>query len=373
MSSKIFSHVNRSVKREGAEQYLLYSLLSFAASVSLTRLFLELTGYPQLATAELHIAHVLWGGLLLFIAALLPLVLANRWVYTAGGLLSGAGVGLFIDEVGKFITQTNDYFYPPAAPIIYAFFLLVVLFYMRVRRPPSNDPRAELYRAFDTLQEVLDHDLDKHEQAALVARLERIIERAEHPNHVSLARALLEFLAAETFEPAPSRPSVEERMRKWLDLMLDRYLRRPVLKSLLIVSLLLMGLGALVDLSFLLVNRPSLEEVYELLLGAGDERSANMLFLYLARVGLEGLVGLLWLAGALLLLVRRDYLGVTVGYFGLLIALTVLNLLVFYFDQFSAIITATIQFLLLMGLILYRQHHLAPLPVGESETIQVEE
>jgi hypothetical protein len=81
----------------------------------------------------------------------------------------------------------------------------------------------------------------------------------------------------------------------------------------------------------------------------------------------------LWLASALMLLVRRDYLGVTVGYFGLLIALTVLNLLVFYFDQFSAIITATIQFLLLMGLILYRQHHLAPLQVGESEAIQVEE
>jgi hypothetical protein len=76
--------------------------------------------------------------------------------------------------------------------------------------------------------------------------------------HVSLARALLEFLAAKTFEPAPSRPNVEERMKRWLDLMLDRYLRRPVLKSLLIVSLLLMGLGALVDLSFLLVNRPSL-------------------------------------------------------------------------------------------------------------------
>jgi hypothetical protein len=371
--NKIFSHVHSVVKREGAEHYLLYSLLSFAASVSLTRLFLELTGYPQLATAELHIAHVLWGGLLLFIAALLPLVIANRWVYTAGGLLSGAGVGLFIDEVGKFITQTNDYFYPPAAPIIYAFFLLVVLFYLRVRRPPREDPRAELYRAFDTLQEVLDHALDKHERAALVTRLERIIERAEHPNHVALARSLLAFLEAETFEAAPSRLSLEDRVRRWRYLLMARYLRRPIHKSLLIVSLLLMSMGALVDLSFLLVNRPSLEEAYVLLLGNGDEVSANMVFLYLARIGLESLLGVLWLVSALLLLVRRDYLGVTVGYFGLLIALTVLNLLVFYFDQFSAIITATIQFLLLMGLILYRQHHLAPLPEGESEAVQVEE
>ena len=67
--------VRKPVKREGAEKYLLYTLLSFAASVALTRLFLELTGYPQLGSSELHIAHVLWGGLLLFVASLLPLIL----------------------------------------------------------------------------------------------------------------------------------------------------------------------------------------------------------------------------------------------------------------------------------------------------------
>jgi nucleoside-diphosphate-sugar epimerase len=144
--SRLFSRIHTLVKREGAEQFLLYSLLSFAASVSLTRLFWEITGYPQLGNSTLHSVHVLWGGLLLFVASLLPLVLTNRWVYPMGGILSGAGVGLFIDEVGKFITQTNDYFYPPAAPIIYAFFLLVVLFYLRVRRPAPQEPRAELYR-----------------------------------------------------------------------------------------------------------------------------------------------------------------------------------------------------------------------------------
>jgi len=75
---------------------------------------------------------VLWGGLILFIAALLPLLFTNQWIYTTSAVLSGLGVGLFMDEVGKFITQTNDYFYPPAAPIIYAFFLLVVLIYVDI-------------------------------------------------------------------------------------------------------------------------------------------------------------------------------------------------------------------------------------------------
>ena len=147
--------LRRPVRRERAELHLLFTLLSFAASVASTRLFLELTGYPQLGNSTLHIAHVLWGGLFLFAAALLPLIFSNRWVYAAGAIFAGIGVGLFIDEVGKFITQSNDYFYPGAAPIVYAFFLLTVLIYLRVRKPGRRDARTELYRALDSFQEIL--------------------------------------------------------------------------------------------------------------------------------------------------------------------------------------------------------------------------
>ncbi len=54
----------------------------------------------------------------------------NRWAYTWTSVISGVGVGRFIDEVGKFNTQNNDYFFPTVAPIIYAFFLTSVLIYI---------------------------------------------------------------------------------------------------------------------------------------------------------------------------------------------------------------------------------------------------
>ena len=121
------------IQRRRAGDYLLITLLSFGFSVGATRLLLELTGYPQLGTGSLHIAHVLWGGLFLFIASLLPIIYINEWVVALSGLLSGFGVGLFIDEVGKFITQTNDYFFPSAAPIVYVLFLLTVFVFAQVR------------------------------------------------------------------------------------------------------------------------------------------------------------------------------------------------------------------------------------------------
>jgi hypothetical protein len=118
-------------------------------------------------------------------------------VYKAGALLAGAGVGLFIDEVGKFITQDNDYFYPAAAPIIYAFFLLTVLLYLQVRRPRSSDARAELYHAFDKLEVMLDGDLIARGCADLEARLRRVNCQATRPDIARLANTLREYLAAE--------------------------------------------------------------------------------------------------------------------------------------------------------------------------------
>lgn len=356
---RLFSHIHTIVKREGAEQHLFYTLLSFAVSVSLTRLFLELTGYPQLGNSKLHIAHVLWGGLLLFAASILPLALANRWVFTVGGILSGAGVGLFIDEVGKFITQSNDYFYPPAAPIIYAFFLLVVLFYLRVRRPSTEDPRAELYRSFDALQEVLDHDLDPRERANLVTRLTRIRERTDHPNHAALAQALLDFVAADSLELAPERLSLEAQVRQRLDLLLDRYLHRRLFRPLLISALLLLGGIAMTDLLAILPGgRLTWEQFMVLLMGSGSDTGTNVLFLSLARLTVQWGVGLAVIIAALLLAIGRERLGLLIAYFSLLTSLTVLHLLVFYFDQFSAIITAIAEFSLLMGINTYRNRYL---------------
>ncbi len=356
--SRLISRIRTPVKREGSENYVLITLLSFGLSVGLTRLFLELTGYPQLGNQELHIAHVLWGGLLLFIAALLPLIFANRWVYIWGALLAGVGVGLFIDEVGKFITQNNDYFYPPAAPIIYAFFLLTVLVYTRVRRPPVRDARAELYRAFEALEEVLDHDLDPVERADLEARLNYIIETAEAPNHVRLARELLQFLASEELALVDRTPTRWDRFMKWLRRFEERRVRRIRLKAVLTGLLAGLGLIALLDLSELIraaLDPSRLEAMAAEMIASGRVGSAAGLGWFSARLALEGVVGFILVLAAMFMILNREKRGISLAYMGLLLSLTTVNLLVFFFEQFATILTAGVQFAALLGILYYRR------------------
>ena len=174
------------VRRDCAGVYLRTSLISFAVTVIVTRAFLELTGYPQLGNSVLHVAHALWGGLLLFVAVLLPLALANRWAIKPSALLGGIGIGLFIDEVGKFITQTNDYFFPPALSIIYGFLLLTVFVYLYFRRPQQQDSRQAMYHAFEGLQDAFDGDLDAEKAAQIEAQL-AIAKQSDRDEIVSLA------------------------------------------------------------------------------------------------------------------------------------------------------------------------------------------
>ncbi|HEU0164126.1 MAG TPA: hypothetical protein VFQ54_03720, partial [Thermomicrobiales bacterium] len=101
-------------------------LVSAVVAILGIRLYLQLTGYPQVGGSTLHIAHMLWGGLGMVIAFGILLIFASDVWKPAAAVIGGAGFGAFIDELGKFITKDNDYFYRPAVALIYA--VLVILF-----------------------------------------------------------------------------------------------------------------------------------------------------------------------------------------------------------------------------------------------------
>ena len=124
-------------------------LVSAIATVVVIRIFLEATGYPQLGGGGLHIAHVLWGGLGMLLAILLLLLYLSPNTRLAAAVVGGAGFGAFVDELGKFVTSDNNYFFRPTAAILYALFVILFLATREIRRFRGLSPEENLVNAVE--------------------------------------------------------------------------------------------------------------------------------------------------------------------------------------------------------------------------------
>lgn len=114
--------------------YLQSFLVAAVAAILLTRFYLGLTGFPQVGGGQLHIAHLLWGGLLMLVAMVLLLAVLGKRARRVGAVLGGLGFGLFLDELGKFITRENDYFFQPTIALIYVVFIVLFLAFRSIER-----------------------------------------------------------------------------------------------------------------------------------------------------------------------------------------------------------------------------------------------
>jgi hypothetical protein len=116
-------------------------LVAAISSLLLLRFLLYLTGYPQVGGGSLHIAHMLWGGLLMLAAITLTISFLGARVQRLSALLGGIGFGIFIDELGKFITRDNNYFFRPTIGLIYAIFIILFLIFNFLSRTARLTPR----------------------------------------------------------------------------------------------------------------------------------------------------------------------------------------------------------------------------------------
>lgn len=186
----ILSRPPRAVPRENASGLVLLFAASCALTISATRAYLVLTGYPQIGGKTYHLAHALWGGLLLAIAALLASSLANAWVAPTVAFLGGVGSGLFVDEVGKFITQKNDYFFPLAAAIVYLFLVLLALATAGLSRWSSHSAARHLANSLELATELAMGRENGSRVRRLVAHLDQADGLPMNPVQQRLADAL---------------------------------------------------------------------------------------------------------------------------------------------------------------------------------------
>jgi len=350
------------VRNPQAANYILLTLVTFGITVVGTRLYLELTGYPQLGNKTFHIAHALWGGLFLIIAVLLLLIFVNRYMDVIGAILAGVGVGLFIDEVGKFITQSNDYFFPLAAPIIYVAFLLILMVYLSLRRQRFTRVRGEMYDILEEFQEILDNDLQQREYTALVNRLQPLTRQIERPDLAALAQALLGYLESNT---QYIRPDEENELTRLFD--------RLTLRRLLIVAMMALSFlsGAAILLLLLVVfDRDTLGDLFVEDIIRDNIRVTDMTSFvsYLVLLSGQVVTGVLYIAALGLFWKRREILAMNLGSAALVVSITVLNTLDFYFNQFAVVLDSLALFAILLLMMRYRARYLMPQSSGRESS-----
>jgi hypothetical protein len=356
----------RPVAREEAAGYLTLLVVAFVVTVTVTRVLLVTTGYPRIGGSTFHLAHALWGGLLLVVAVVVQLLWANRWALRLAAGCAGIGVGLFIDEVGKFITTRNDYFFPLAAPIVYLAMVILgwIAFRARRRRPPTD--RERLYDVLDGLQDLADGRLDSDRRAAIIDHLGHLRDEWDRAELRELSARLEEFLLSPVVTVLPPRPTMLRRTRARLGRIERRLLPERWLRRLLAASWLLGAAGQLIGMAVAVALfahsgtwREQLDEVV-----AGTELDPTLVgvavVIQLASTfvgfALFATAGVCWFQGRRLRAIR-------ILIVAQLISLSLLHVVQSYVDQF-AVLQQSVFDLLLLGLLLrYRARFLPDTPV----------
>jgi hypothetical protein len=181
------------------------------ASVIGNRVFLIITGYPQIGNGTLHISHAIWGALMMAIAVIFAISFLTPNTRTFVAFIGGCGFGWFIDELGKFITRDVNYFFQPTFALIYIVFVTMYLVFRAIERRALT-PDEALLNGLEALKSAAVGELTEARRTAALALL------AETRAEGSLAGEVRTLLADETQlpDPAPSRfARVGHSVRTW--------------------------------------------------------------------------------------------------------------------------------------------------------------
>jgi hypothetical protein len=341
-------------RRDHAERYLLLMIAAFAITVAVTRWYLDLTGYPKVGGGGLHIAHMLWGGLLLIVAAIVPLVLVGRRMLLLTSVAAGIGVGLFIDEVGKFITESNDYFFAPAAPLIYGALLLLVALWLAVRRGPTDAALDAMQAAVDATRDGLDGRLNALDRDRVVAGLAAARASAD-PALTALADQQAALLLSPAMDARLGEPGWVARgdAQVLLERVMPLRLERVLIALGLLWTVIVAAFAALLLLALAWARDP-----LEITLPDGpvefpaDPVWAIALLVVAVVVGVAGGIALV------AILRHHEQAGLRLAIAATLLNLVAGGLLNFFVSQFGAM-TTTVLYLVLLGLLLDYQRRLA--------------
>lgn len=309
------------------ELFLVYAI----AAILVIRASLGATGYPQIGGRGLHISHMLWGGLLMLITIVMLVAFLGKSVVRLGAILGGLGFGIFIDELGKFITSDNDYFFQPTIALIYAIFVGLFFAFRAIDRRHGLTRRDALVNAIDLLKEAARGDLDDQEKQQALALLSR-----SGPND-AMVPGLTAILRSATAEPDRG-PGLIARLARWSRRVYGRLVRLLWFAPALVAIFALLAVLDLASVARVILSDPSFRTTHPHLSFVdwadliSSATFAGMVVAGITRLRASRLNGYSWLRRAIL------------------ISIFFSQVFYFYSEQMLAVIGLAISLLLLAAL-----------------------
>ena len=193
---KYIRHSDGNLIRDVQGEYLLeIFLVTAVAAVLGIRFFLAMTGYPKVSGGGLHIAHVLVGGAFMLFAIVILLNFINKMGRSLAAVLGGFGFGAFIDELGKFVTIDNDYFFQPTVGLIYVVFILLYFLVKKINRRRWLTEEERLINVLEIAKQAVLKDLETGEQQLAMD----LMAESDEANPMTVA--LKNFLATAEIMP----------------------------------------------------------------------------------------------------------------------------------------------------------------------------
>lgn len=162
---------------------------------------------------------MLWGGALMLTSIIVLLAFMGVRSQRRASVIAGLGFGLFIDELGKFITRDNNYFYQPTIGLIYLTFVILFIVSRYLSQTRQFSQQEYLLNAMSLAQEAIVHDLnqtDRNQALAYLAQADK--------NHPFVP--LLEQALQQTVGIVPTR-SRWHRWTRGTQTMYERIIARP--------------------------------------------------------------------------------------------------------------------------------------------------
>jgi hypothetical protein len=241
----------------------------------------------------------------------------------------------------------RDYFFAPAAPLIYGALLLLVGIWLVVRRTSTDSTDDAMQAAVDALRDGVDGRLTAAERDRVVERLGPARSAAD-PAIAGLAERQAALLTSPEIEARLASPGWIERGDAAA--LLERLLPLRLERALVLLGLLWMAFVAALS-SLLLLGLAWAGGPLEITVPEGPVEIPTEPIWVILLLVVGVVVGIASGVAAVLILRRREPAGIRVAIGAVLLNLVAGGLLTFYVAQFGAV-ASTVGHLVLLALLL---------------------